>query len=89
MSKKNSNGVFFLLDANDYMAFGLSQNDTKSQMIGADAVVAYFDQTTGRGHAVDYYLESKQQCVGSYGSCPDIKLSSNSSDSITLLHAGN
>ena len=36
------------LDANEYMAFGLSKNDTKSEMIGADAVVAYFDETTGK-----------------------------------------
>lgn len=69
------------------MAFGLSKNDTKSEMIGADTVVVYFDHTTGRGHAIDYNLESKQQCTGSYGSCPDVKLSPNASDSITLLHA--
>ena len=30
------------------MAFGLSKNDTKSEMIGADVVVAYFDETTGK-----------------------------------------
>lgn len=47
--------------------------DTKSEMVGADAVVAFFDRKTGRGHVIDYNLESKQQCVGSYGSCPDIK----------------
>ena len=38
------------------MAFGLSKNDRKSEMIGADSVVVFFDKTTGRGHAVDYYL---------------------------------
>lgn len=41
---------------------------------------------SGRGHAIDYHLESKQQCVGAYGSCPDVRLSTNSSDSVTLLH---
>ena len=39
---------FTLSDANEYMAFGLSKNDTRSEMIGADVVVAYFDETTGR-----------------------------------------
>lgn len=42
--------------------------------------------TLGRGHAIDYNLESKQQCVGAYGSCPDVRLSTNASDSVTLLH---
>lgn len=75
------------------MSFGLSRNDSRSEMIGADAVVAFFDAKTGRGHAVDYYLQSAQQCVGGTGSqsfegaCPDVKLSSTGSDSITLLHA--
>lgn len=40
--------IVSLVDANEYMAFGLSKNDTKSEMIGADAVVAYFDETTGK-----------------------------------------
>jgi hypothetical protein len=75
------------------MSFGLSRNDSRSEMIGSDAVVAFFDPKTGRGHAIDYYLQSGQQCVGSTGSqsyegaCPDTKLSSTGSDSITLLHA--
>lgn len=78
----------FSIDPNEYMAFGLSKNDTKSEMVGADAVVAFFDAATGRGHAIDYHLESKQQCVGSFGSCPDIRFTTNvSTDSITLLHA--
>lgn len=42
------------------MAFGLSKDDSKSSMIGADAVVAWYD-SNGRGHAVDYYLGSKEQ----------------------------
>lgn len=43
------------------MAFGLGKDDSKSDMIGADAVVAWVDHKTGKGNAVDYYLASKEQ----------------------------
>ena len=46
------------IDKNEYMAIGLSKDDSRSNMIGADAVVVWYD---GKGHAVDYFLESKQQ----------------------------
>lgn len=42
------------------MAFGLSKDDSKSNMIGSDAVVAWYDRQ-GKGHAVDYYLGNKEQ----------------------------
>lgn len=42
----------------DYMSFGLAKDDSRSNMIGADAVVVWYDN---QGHAVDYFLESKQQ----------------------------
>ncbi|XP_074605545.1 protein Skeletor, isoforms B/C-like [Brevipalpus obovatus] len=73
------------IERGDYMAFGLSKDDSKSSMIGADAVVAWYD-SNGRGHAVDYYLGSKEQCTGTRGSCPDVK-HPGASDSITLLHS--
>ncbi|RWS12065.1 protein Skeletor: isoforms D/E-like protein, partial [Dinothrombium tinctorium] len=71
---------------NEYMAFGLGKDDSKSSMINADAVVTWYDRETGRGNAVDYYLQSKEQCVGNRGSCPDLK-HSGASDSYSILHA--
>ncbi|GBL86000.1 Protein Skeletor, isoforms D/E [Araneus ventricosus] len=73
------------LEPNEYMSFGLSKNDTKSQMEKADAIVAWVDKR-GKGHAQDYYLGSKEQCVGRRGSCPDSKFP-DGTDSVTLLNA--
>lgn len=42
------------------MAFGLSKNDSKSDMNNADAVVAFIDKRR-KGHGVDYFLGSKEQ----------------------------
>lgn len=39
------------------MAFGLSGSETSSQMEGADAVIAYMDDT--RGYAIDYNITAK------------------------------
>lgn len=39
------------------MAFGLSGSGTSSQMEGADAVVAYVDDT--KGYAIDYNITAK------------------------------
>lgn len=38
----------------EYLSFGLSGSDTKSQMIGADVAVAYIDGY--RGFATDYNI---------------------------------
>ncbi|CAL1280275.1 unnamed protein product [Larinioides sclopetarius] len=73
------------LEPNEYMSFGLSKNDTKSQMEKADAIVAWIDKR-GKGHAQDYYLGSKEQCVGRRGSCPDSKFP-DATESVTLLNA--
>lgn len=43
-------------------------------MIGADVVVAWIDQETLNGYAVDYYLTDKSQCAGGRGSCPDYRI---------------
>lgn len=75
------------VDPGEYMAFGLGKDDAKSDMINSDAVVAWIDDKTKKGFAVDYFLGSKEQCVGGKGACPDVKVSKASSDSITLLHA--
>jgi hypothetical protein len=58
----------------EYMSFGLSGDDTRSKMIGGDVAVAWVDKTTLKGYAVDYFLESKSQCAGTRGSCPDERL---------------
>ncbi|EDW23844.1 GL23703 [Drosophila persimilis] len=47
------------LEPNNYMSFGISPNKNISQMIGADAVVAWVDPETGNGFAQDYFLEGK------------------------------
>ncbi|XP_022663529.1 protein Skeletor, isoforms B/C-like isoform X2 [Varroa jacobsoni] len=72
------------VDVGEYMAFGLSMDDTKTRMVGSDAVVTWIDHQ-GRGHAVDYYLGSKEQCVGKRGACPDIK-QRGARDSVTVLN---
>lgn len=74
------------VDEGEYMAFGLGKDDSKSDMVNSDAVVTWIDTKTGKGHAVDYFLGSKEQCVGTSGSCPDVK-HSGATDSITLLHS--
>jgi len=68
------------------MSFGISPNKNISQMIGADAVVAWVDPQTGNGFATDYFLEGKAQCSGGRGACPDTKISEKT-NSIRLLNA--
>lgn len=56
------------------MSFGLSPDRSKTFMVGADVAVAWIDKNTGKGYAEDYFLDSKSQCSGSRGSCPDTRL---------------
>ena len=56
------------------MSFGLSGDDKQSVMVGADVVVAWVDQNTLNGYAVDYFLDAKAQCAGQRGSCPDYRI---------------
>ncbi|OTF71977.1 Skeletor, isoforms D/E-like protein [Euroglyphus maynei] len=70
---------------NEYMAIGWARDDTRSSMIGADALVAWID-AAGKGHAKDYYISAKEPCVGQHGVCPDLN-HPGATDSITLLHA--
>lgn len=42
------------VDEDEYMAFGLSGSEEKSQMIGSDAAVAYISEY--RGFATDYNI---------------------------------
>lgn len=62
------------LDDGEYMSFGLSPDRSKTFMVGADVAVAWIDKNTGKGYAEDYFLDSKSQCSGSRGSCPDTRL---------------
>uniref|UniRef100_T1HQW3 DOMON domain-containing protein n=1 Tax=Rhodnius prolixus TaxID=13249 RepID=T1HQW3_RHOPR len=70
----------------EYMSFGLSGEDHKSVMVGGDVVTAWVDQNTLNGYAHDYYLDSKSQCAGTRGSCPDYRIESNT-ESVRLLNA--
>jgi len=54
-----------------YMAFGLSGDPDKSVMVGGDVTVAWMNHKSGKGYADDYYLDSKSQCAGRRGACPD------------------
>lgn len=53
----------FLSDPNEYMSFGLSKDDGRTDMNAADAVVAWVNPLTGEGKVLDYYLETKQQVL--------------------------
>lgn len=58
-------GVIIRLSAriadNEYMAFGLSGAEGRSQMIGGDVTVAYYDAGDDAFHADDYVLKAKSQ----------------------------
>ena len=70
----------------EYMAFGLSGNPSRTQMIGGDVTVAWMDHNTGKGYAEDYYLDAKSQCAGTRGSCPDSNLALGRND-VKLLNS--
>lgn len=74
------------LDDNEYMSFGVSPDRQNSVMIGGDVVVAWVNRVNGKGYAQDYFLDSKSQCSGNRGSCPDTRLNDNT-NSIRLLNA--
>ncbi|CAG7836850.1 unnamed protein product [Allacma fusca] len=75
------------IDQGDYMSFGLSGDDSRSEMVGGDVVVGWFDKSTQRGHVVDYFLDSKSQCSGRRGTCPDSRLQQAGSNNVRLLSA--
>ena len=62
---------FQFTESREYMSFGVSGEVAESVMIGGDPGVAWIDEDTLEGHAVDYYLTDKSQCSGKRGSCPD------------------
>ncbi|XP_068896678.1 protein Skeletor, isoforms B/C isoform X2 [Tenebrio molitor] len=74
------------LDDGEYMSFGISGDDSRSEMIGGDVVVAWVDRPSLKGFAEDYYLGAKSQCSGPTGSCPDGSLKEDG-DNVRLLNA--
>lgn len=49
------------VEIDDYMTFGISGSDTKSEMLGADVAVTYLDGHLGQ--AIDYHIDSLAPCV--------------------------
>eukprot|EP00096_Caligus_rogercresseyi_P009207 TRINITY_DN3088_c0_g1_i4.p1 TRINITY_DN3088_c0_g1~~TRINITY_DN3088_c0_g1_i4.p1 ORF type:complete len:687 (-),score=204.33 TRINITY_DN3088_c0_g1_i4:473-2533(-) len=74
------------LDDKEYLGFGASGSPRGSLMLGSDVVVTWMSQTSGKGFATDYFLESKSQCAGSQGACPDSSFSGGRND-IHLLNS--
>lgn len=61
---------------NDYMAFGSSGSSTETLMTpGGDPVVC--DTFQGEFRAIDFDLNDRSQCSGSFGACPDSVTGSN------------
>ncbi|XP_050304285.1 protein Skeletor, isoforms B/C isoform X2 [Anthonomus grandis grandis] len=67
-----------------YIAFGLSGQNNKAQMIGADVTVAYFDKETRSFRADDYYISHLSQCDGKSGVCPDERIGGR--NDVIVLH---
>ncbi|XP_065916178.1 protein Skeletor, isoforms B/C-like [Dysidea avara] len=62
------------ISSDQYMAFGISGDTTRTFMVGADVVVAWVG-LDGVANAVDYYINERQQCRGNVGVCPDTMVS--------------
>ncbi|XP_043677738.1 protein Skeletor, isoforms B/C isoform X1 [Vespula pensylvanica] len=54
-----------------YVAFGLSGEQDKPEMLGGDVVVVAYNKKTGKFIAEDYYMSDISQCDGKKGVCPD------------------
>ena len=63
------NGVIIRLsgriDEKEYMAFGLSGAEGRTQMIGGDVTVAYLNAADGSFHVDDYILSAQSQVTSS------------------------
>ncbi|PBC33360.1 protein Skeletor, isoforms B/C isoform X2 [Apis cerana] len=57
-----------------YVAFGLSGREGKSEMIGGDVVVVAYNNRTDKFIAEDYYMSDYAQCDGNKGVCPDERI---------------
>lgn len=62
------------IDEDQYMAFGLSGENGRSQMVRGDVTLAFYDKGSRVFKAVDYFLSDLSQCDGKYGVCPDERI---------------
>lgn len=58
------------MDENEYMSFGISGEEGRTKMIGADVAVAYFNSDDNKFYAEDYILNAKSM-VWEYISSPE------------------
>lgn len=75
--------MYIIIEDGEYISFGLSGDDRHNMMIGGDVIVAWVDHETLSGYVIDYFLDSKSQCAGTRGSCPDYRLQ------VTIKHIRN
>ncbi|GFS53768.1 cytochrome b561, DM13 and DOMON domain-containing protein At5g54830 [Nephila pilipes] len=73
------------IEESEYMALGLSKDDTETKFDSADAAVTWLDKD-GKGHVVDYFLEGTEMCVDGHGMCPD-DVHEGSGNNFVLLNA--
>ncbi|XP_071823880.1 uncharacterized protein [Apostichopus japonicus] len=68
--------------SNEYMAFGISGSETRTQMVGSDVTVVWIDPSTNEPEAEDYHMSANTQCVvnSGFGACPDTFSSEGSND---------
>ncbi|XP_054266957.1 protein Skeletor, isoforms B/C isoform X2 [Macrosteles quadrilineatus] len=66
-----------------YLAFGISGENGRPAMVGADVAVVYYNIDQKTFHAVDYYITASSQCDGKNGVCPDERLGGR--NDITLI----
>ena len=57
-----------------YVAFGLSGEDGKARMQGADVVVIGYNRDRNTFIAEDYYISEYAKCDGRQGVCPDNRI---------------
>lgn len=62
------------ISEDQYMAFGLSGSNGRTQMQNGDVVVAFYDRTQLRFRVEDYYMSHLAQCDGKQGVCPDERI---------------
>lgn len=73
------------IDPSEYMAFGMSSDDTESKFTSSDAIIAWLGPK-GQGHVVDYFLMNTDKCDNGRGMCPDA-VYEGASNSVTLMNA--
>ncbi|XP_011874994.1 PREDICTED: protein Skeletor, isoforms B/C [Vollenhovia emeryi] len=62
------------INENQYVAFGLSGEEGKAEMIGGDVAVIGYNKRNGKFIAEDYYMSDTSQCDGMRGVCPDERI---------------